>query len=150
MSQQSVDDFLTGGSRAPSAKFPTVGTTIKGVVLGKEMQQQRDIATGEPKTWADGNPQMQAVITLQTDERDASIEDDDGQRRVFAKGNMVAAIRDAVKDAGKKQLDIGDELAVKYVGDGEAKTRGFSPPKLFKAKVTPGTPPKTANPDEFF
>ena len=29
------------------------------------------------------------------------------------------------------------ELTVRYIGDGEQKTRGFNPPKLYRAKYTP-------------
>jgi hypothetical protein len=142
MSMQDIDNFLMGGKRN-SAKFPTVGTTVKGVVISKALEQQKDM-DGKAKFYDDGNPMNQMVIGLQTEERDAELTDDDGIRYVFAKGNMLVAIRDAVKKAGKQSLDLGDELAVKYTGDGVAKTRGFSAPKLYAAKVVQGTPPPPA------
>ena len=61
-------DLLEGGGK--SAKFETVGDTTKGQVVSAESRQQTDYTSGEPLTWDDGNPRMQLVITLATDERD--------------------------------------------------------------------------------
>lgn len=127
-----VNEFLNQGG-VPSAKFDAVGKVVKGTVTAAEVQQQRDFDTGQPKNWDDGKPMMQLVITLQTDERDPEVEDDEGLRRLFAKGNMLNAIREAVRKSGGK-LENGGKLAVKYTGDGEAKKRGFSPPKIYTAQ----------------
>lgn len=137
---QDPDQILMGGGGAPSFKFDAIGATVKGIVTDRASAQQRDIKTGTPMTYDDGNPRMQLVITVQTELRDAEIEDDDGQRRIFAKGAMLVAIRDAVKKAGLKTLSVGDELAVRYTGDGVAKTRGFNPPKEYVAQVKAGVP----------
>ncbi len=128
---QSAQQLLEGG--APAAKFPEKGTVVRGTVVAAVAQQARDMDTGKPKFWDDGNPVMQLVITLQTDERDPKIDADDGQRRVFAGGKMLAAIRLAVQRSGGK-LDVGGRLAVKYTDDGEATRRGFNPPKLYAAQ----------------
>ncbi len=136
-----ADDLLMGGGKgAPGFKFDAIGATVKGIVTLKETMQQRDIKTGVPKTYDDGNPMMQLVVTLQTDLRDDTLDDDDGTRRIFAKGAMLVAIRDAVKEAKLDTLGIGDELTVRYTGDGVAKTRGFNPPKEYRAKVVAGKP----------
>jgi hypothetical protein len=132
-----VNDFLMGGAGAPSAKFDTVGRTYKGTIVKSEVRQQIDMDTDEPEFWKDGKPKMQAVITIQTDEIDPTIEDDDGQRRLFVKGNMQKAIREAVKAAGCSRLDVGGVLAVRYSDNGEATKRGFSPPKLYVAQYRP-------------
>jgi hypothetical protein len=42
--------------------------------------------TGEPKFWPSGDPMYQVIVTVQTQERDPSIQDDDGKRRLFIKG----------------------------------------------------------------
>lgn len=131
------ESFLSGGGPA-SAKFPNIGDGIEGVIkVEPTVEQQRDITTGEPKVWADGNPQMQMVITLTTDQRDPEDEDDDGVRRLFVKGNMRKAVQEAVIKAGRKQLDVGGKLAVAYVANGEKKNPAFSAPKLYKAVYTP-------------
>jgi hypothetical protein len=128
-----VDDFLMGGGGAPSAKFDTIGRTYKGTILKSEMRQQTDIS-GTPKNYDDGNPMMQAVITIQTDERDSSIEDDDGQRRLFVKGNMQKAVRDAIVASRCSTLALGGTLAVRYTGDGIPKRAGLSAPKEYVAQ----------------
>ncbi|WP_405695210.1 hypothetical protein OHA99_09265 [Streptomyces coelicoflavus] len=130
-----ANSFLMGGGGAPTAKFPTPGTTVGGrITESPKVEQQRDIQSGEAKFWSDGNPMMQMVVTVQTDERDPAIEDDDGRRRIFVKGQMKNAVADAVRQAGAKGLEVGGTLHVRYTHDGEPKQRGFSAPKQYAAK----------------
>lgn len=133
----STADLLAGG--APAAKFPTVGTTVKGKVINAEVTQQTDYATGEVKTWDDGSPRLQIVITVQTDERDPDIPNDEGERRIFVKGQMLQALRSALRAVGARDITPGDTIAVQYTGDGEAK-RGMNPPKLYAVQVKKGSP----------
>ncbi|MFD7990764.1 hypothetical protein [Streptomyces mexicanus] len=133
-----ANSFLMGGGGAPTAKFPTPGTVVGGrITEPPTVEQQRDIQTGEKKFWADGNPMMQLVVTVQTDQRDPSIEDDDGRRRIFVKGQMKNAVADAVRNAGAKGLEVGGILRVRYTHDGTPKQRGFSAPKQYEAHYTP-------------
>jgi hypothetical protein len=140
-----------GGKGAPSLSFPTIKTRHVGVVVDKR-QAQQTTPDGALKTFDNGDPMMQVIITLQTEVRDPAIDGDDGTRRLFAKGNMIAAIRDAVKEANPGDataiLNIGDQLAIEYTGDGEQKKRGFSPPKLYRAWVKKGV--KLDDPDAPF
>jgi hypothetical protein len=129
---ENVDGFLSGGG-APSAKFPTIGTTVKGEVVSATVSQQTDI-DGTPKTWDDGNPRQQLVVTLATDERDPEVEGDEGHRRLFVKGQMLAALKDALRTAGVKTLAEGGTLAVQYQLDGEQKKAGFTAPKVYVAR----------------
>lgn len=130
----SADDFLMGGGGAPTAKFPTPGTSVGGRITEKPtVEQQRDISTGDKKFWSDGNPMMQLVVTVQTDERDPQIEEDDGRRRLFVKGQMKNAIADAVRAAGGRGLEVGGILTVTYSHDGTPSQRGFNPPKQYAA-----------------
>ena len=80
-----INEDLGGGS--PSFKFAAIGDTVKGKVIGGEKRQDTDLQ-GTPKTWDDGSPMLQLVVTLQTDERSNEIEDDDGRRRIYIKFNM--------------------------------------------------------------
>lgn len=133
----SADDFLMGGGGAPSAKFPAPGAIVGGHITEKPtVEQQRDISTGEKKFWKDGNPQMQLVVTVQTEERDPEVEEDDGRRRIYVKGAMKNAIADAVRAAGARGLEVGGVLAVTYTHDGQATQRGFNPPKQYTAQYT--------------
>ena len=128
-----VNNFLMGGGGPPSAKFPTPGTTHSGTIVETEVTQQTTLE-GELKVWPDGKPMMQAVITIQTEQRDPGIDEDDGRRRLFVKGQMQSAVRDAVKLSGAGTLQVGGKLAVKYVGDGERSSAGKNPPKMYKAQ----------------
>lgn len=131
-----LDSLMSTG--APSAKFPTVGTIVKGEIVRVDEQQQQDYKTGALKTWDDGSPMMQHVITLRTDERDPEVPNDDGERRVFAKGLMQKAITQAIRDSGANKTQIiGGILAVQYSGDGEPSKPGFNPPKLYVAQFQP-------------
>jgi hypothetical protein len=130
-----ANSFLMGGGGAATAKFPTPGTVIGGrITEPPTLEQQRDIKSGEKKFWADGDPMMQLVVTVQTDLRDPAFEDDDGKRRIFIKGQMKNAVSDAVRQAGARGLEVGGTLHVRYTHDGQAKERGMSPPKQYVAK----------------
>lgn len=125
--------FLSGGGPA-SAKFKAHGDTVGGVITEEPaQQQQRDLETQELMNWKDGNPRMQLVVTIQTDLRDPAIEDDDGKRRLYVKGELKKAVQQAVIAAGARGLDVGGELHVTYTGDGE-KTGHLTPPKLYSAR----------------
>lgn len=139
-----VDDFLFGGS-GKAASFDEIGDTVEGDITDAVVNQQTDMETQAPLTWSDGSPRMQLVVTLQTDDKSA---DDDGLRRIFAKGgkyevdsgtgtSMKDAIGDAIKKAGAKSLDVGGRLKVGYTGVGKKTNRGFSAPKLYRATYSP-------------
>lgn len=142
-----ANDFLMSGGGGKTAKFPTPGTMVRGKVLSAEPRQQREYnpdGVGKPKFWDDGKPMMELVIALQTTEIDPDDEQDDGVRMVYASNKMLKAVKEAVRPHGG--LAIGGDLAIKYTGDGEAKTRGFHPPKLYKAQYAP--PVETVNLDD--
>lgn len=130
-----ADDFLMGGGGAPSAKFPIPGTVLSGRITERPtVEQQRDIKDGSKKFWNDGNPMMQLVVTVQTDERDPQSEEDDGRRRLFVKGQLKNAIADAVRTSGARGLEVGGTLTVTYTHDGVVTQRGFNAPKQYTAQ----------------
>lgn len=133
-----ANSFLMGGGTA-SAKFEHIGSSITGrIARAPEVRQQTDLTTGEPSTWPSGEPKMQLVIALQTDQRDPETPDDDGIRAVYVKGkSLTEAVRSAVKKAGAKGIEVGGTLTVTYVSDGEVTKRGFNPPKLYSATYAP-------------
>ena len=135
MSTTDVNNFLLAGG-VPSAKFPTIGTVVKGSIVASEVNQQTDFTSNTPKFYDDGKPMMQAVITLQTDERDPDINDDDGLRKLYVRGQMLAAVREAIK-AAKAELEIGGILAVQYASDKASEKRGFNPAKQYVAQYQP-------------
>ena len=137
-----VSTFLFGGG-GKAAAFNNIGDKVKGVISDVQIVQQTDMDTNQPLTWADGSPRMQLVVTLDTDER--ADDNDDGKRRVFAKGgnyevaegagtSMKNAIADAVKKAGAKSLDQGGTLVVAHTGMAKKTNRGFNAAKLYRAQ----------------
>ena len=150
-STPSAAEFLMGGG-ATSAKFPTIGTTVTGRITQEPtVEQQKDFTTGEAKFYDDGKPQMQLVVTLATQERDPANPDDDGTRRLYVKGQMKAAVSQAVRAAGAPYLQVGGVLTVTYSRDGERKNPRFNAPKNFDAQYIPAaaaelhaTPPPPA------
>lgn len=133
-----VEDLLSGGS--PSASFPTVGTTVKGTVESIEVVQQTDFTTGAPLAWDDGNPKMQWIVTLVTDDRNPEDPNDAGHRNLYVKGQMMTAVKEAIRSSGAKGDVRGGTLAVKYESDGEQKRAGFNPPKLYAAQFRAAAP----------
>lgn len=133
MSTPTADQFLMGGG-VKSAKFANIGDGISGTISEyPEVRQQTDLKTGKLKTWDDGRPKMQLVVTLQTTLRDDA--EDDGLRRIYVKGkSLTDVVRDAVRKAGAQGLEVGGQLRVQYVGDGEAANRSLDPPKLYAAE----------------
>ena len=118
------DPFMQdSGPKLPTVKFDTVGTTITGLVTQVAKKEDRDMS-GEVRTWPDGNPKHVFVFTLNTDAGEVSL---------WARGQMVTAIREAAQ-AAKVDTIVGTKLSVKYTENGEAK-KGQHPPKLYKAKV---------------
>lgn len=131
------NDLLLSGSM-PYVSFKTIGDTAKGRVVASRTSQQRDYAHGKPQTGAHGDPMMQVASDLQTDQQDPQIPNDDGVRRVYVRGQMMAAVREALRAANAK-LEVGGELAIQYVSDKPSETKGFHPAKQFQAQYRPST-----------
>lgn len=140
-----VNDFLFGGG-GKAAKFEAVGDAVEGTITDVRLTQQTSMEDNSPLTWADGSPRMQLVVTLQTELSEG--ENDDGVRKVFAKGgnyevasgvgkSLKDAIADAMKKAEVKEIKEGGTLKVAYTGEGKKTNRGYSAPKLYRASYKP-------------
>jgi hypothetical protein len=127
-----ANDFLMRGG-TPAVKFPTIGSSVIGVITRPpKMADVTDPASGEVKRWSNGDAKQQVVIELQTELRES--EDDGGERTLWAKGQMQTAIRDAVRAAGAKGLEMGGILQVTFSGE---KPTNLNPQKLFTAQYWP-------------
>lgn len=127
-------------SDGASAKFERPGAVVSGTVIEEPVSRQAtDFKTKELKWWdkEKTQPVMEVVITIQTDERDPNVTDDDGRRRLFCGNRLLKAVREAIKDSGHKGSIVGGRLGVEYTGDGVPSERGLNPPKLYKAKFVP-------------
>ena len=115
---QDVTDFLTGGD-GRSAQFENIGDAVRGTIVAAEQRQQTDYHTKLPKTWDDGTPAMQVVITIQTELREDG--QDDGKRLLYIKGSKksptstAGAIIVALKAAGVTTIAEGGTIAMQWI-----------------------------------
>lgn len=102
-----------------SAKLKDKGDTVTGRIIAPYSERQAtEYLTDKPKFKDDGQPAMMAVIELQTDQRDPSIDGDDGIRIVYAeKFGQRVAIGDAIRLAGAKDLEVGGILTLTCTGE---------------------------------
>lgn len=138
--QTDPNAFLLGGG-GKSASFPEPGTTVTGTIADPPEVRQQTSMNGDPLTWDNGDPRLQLVVSLKTQQREDP--DDDGIRKLYVKGSkdpksksLHAAVAAAVAEAGAKGLEVGGTLSVTYTGDGVASQRGFNPPKQYQARYT--------------
>lgn len=136
MSYSDPNDIIMGTEGPPSVKFPTIGSEVIGEIVSIEQTQDREFGTGNLKFWPkSGDPLMIAVITLKTDERDPSIEDDDGKRRLFVnKKLMKEAIKAAVLASNSSRIETRGKLAVAYTHDEPNPANPAQPAKGFQAR----------------
>jgi hypothetical protein len=130
-----IDDLLAGGSA--SFKFETIGDTIKGRIISAKVKQQTDLDTGQPKTFSNGDPMNQLVVT---------IEHEDGEEyAVYLKGGKYEPAEgagksglDAIRDAlNGEKLTEGGTIAIQFSGLGKKTKAAYSAPKLFVAQYKP-------------
>lgn len=136
----SVDDLLQGGG-SPSLSFKDakVGDSFTGVITGTRAVQVRNYTTQEPEFWDDGKPKMQIEVTLATDLRDPSIDDDQGERRVFLFGQKLTALKEALKVKGLTKLEIGATFKITFSGSKPASNPRYNDVKLYAIEVTAPT-----------
>lgn len=98
-----MDRGLAGGSKSAFTSDSLPGDTITGAVVSVDCKQVSDFNTGEPAYFPSGDPKMQFVIVIQTDQRDD--EDDDGRRTIYipAWGSKKQALVDAMRAEGMRK-----------------------------------------------
>lgn len=141
------NQFLMGGG-VKSAAFPEkqYGTTVGGMIVREpELRQQTDFDDGKPKFYDNGDPMMQIVVHVQTDQRDPANPEDDGVRAFYIKAQMLQAVRQAVRAAGAKGLAQGGHLTIRYERD-EPNSRGRGKDKkIYSAAYRLPSPSHAAN-----
>lgn len=120
---------LLMGSGIKSIKWRDhqIGHTVIGTICEPpKVEQMKKYQSDELDFWPSGDPKMQIVVVLQTELRDD--DEDDGRRRLYIEPRMMACVRDAVKAAGAKGLEVGGRLAIRWIsgtGQGEGNARQF-------------------------
>lgn len=139
-------DSLFGGEKLPSLfnKTHGIGTELSGIIVKAPEDRQsrffKEGGVGALKFWGtDGKPTesatgpngkdlrpiMDTVFVLDTELRmnpaeldEAGMDEDSGQRGVFAGGDQLRAIKGAIKESGaRKRADlIGARLTLKRTG----------------------------------
>jgi len=129
---------LLSGPKQPIAKFDKIGDAVIGTLIDAEVAPVTD-PMGNVQYDKNNNPKQQIIYTLQTDERDPEIEDDDGQRRVFAKWAIQKAISTCLAEAGlaKAGLQEGGRLTITFSATQKASQRGYQDIKLYTAAYEP-------------
>ena len=134
---------LLMGSGVPTAKFDRVNDAVEGEIVNVESAQQTDLESGAPLTWKDGRPKMQVIITLQTNDRDSQIEDDDGRRKLYAKFKLLQAVQAAMREGrhDPRMSMVGGWLRVVHTGTERPRVRGHNGAKLYSAQYRPPANP---------
>ncbi len=138
---------LLSGPRFPIAKFDAVGDSITGTLVDAEVAEITN-PEGEVQLDKSGNPKQQIIYTLQTELRDPDIDDDKGERRVFAKWAIQKAISLCLADMGlaKVGLQEGGTLTIKHSSTQKASKRGYNDIKLFEVSYVAPPPRALASP----
>lgn len=124
------------------------GTPRGGKVIDKKITNQTKMGTNEVITWGDGSPRKQMELTLQTAER--ADPQDDGQRRLFIKGDLPRASREAMKPYGAHDVEIGAWFYAAWVDEKPVKQSGWNAQKIFKVVYAPpGAPDPMAGQPAF-
>lgn len=139
-----INEFLMGGS-GKAFEFGAIGDTVTGVITDMKKRQQTDFQTGAPAFWANGEPKMMLMVTLQTDLQED--ENDEGFRNVYLRGGnftalkgkgtaSLVAVKEAVRKSGKP-IEVGGTLTLQFSGEGPAPAKGMNPAKLYLASYVP-------------
>ena len=123
MTQQTYDAnaVLMGGGGPKGWSFADPGTTRTGTIAEPpKAVQERDYdpnnpGGGNPKVFPSGDPIMGVHVVVQTAERDASIDGDDGRRTFYIEGRYLKeAVREGVRNAGAPGLEVGGQITVTF------------------------------------
>jgi hypothetical protein len=142
---------------SPAFGFNQIGARVQGYVVAEPTvkPQMKFDGSGKPTdipdTWTSGDPKMKVIIQLQTQLRDPEMEEDDGVRGVYAvisnsEGSCFRAIKDAIKAAGRKDIEVGGFLDVWYAGDDPKSSNPRNPRKLYGAQYQPPATPLASQP----
>lgn len=137
-------DIFETRAKTPSASFKTPGDVVGGKILEiSEPIQKKKFRKDELDYWSNGKPKMQVCITVQTDQRDPEIEDDDGRRGIWVldafrntEGSILNAVTTAIRNAGAKTIEVGGTLNVRLAGFDPQSQNPDNPRKIYQARYT--------------
>lgn len=133
-------EALLAGGEGVTLKPTTIGETLGGVIVAAESRQVMDYSTQEPKTWKDGKPQIQIVITVTTGNKTDDGEDELGKIYIKTWGEQKQALLAAIRDTGldaDHALAPGNTMTVTYRGEKPNENPRFNAVKLYEYVITP-------------
>lgn len=137
--EETDDIFGGGGGGTPSAKLQQPGDEVMGVIYKLQKLEEKD-DEGNVICWPNSDkPKPLFVAHLITDYRDDEIEDDDGSRRVWLKGNGLFVLKEYVKANAIKPPAVGDTLWVAVTGLKPNQIRTRKPIKQHDARLKKGS-----------
>lgn len=119
--------------KSPTVKFDEEGDVRKIVIDTVVKEQETDFDDGTPVFWdppTNLRPKFQYVVSGTVDGEDA---------RLFVKGYMVDALRDALRKADVQpgQTLTGGTLTIKWDSTDEPKRKGMKGARRYVAKFVP-------------
>ena len=118
------------GSTGNSLKFETEGDVVKIRITGISKQQETSYDDNSPVFWPSGDPKWQYVVSGIADGEEA---------RLFVKGYMIDALKEALRKAGVQPgqpLD-GGTLSMKWDSTDEPRKAGMKGARKYVAKFEP-------------
>ncbi len=138
------------------------GQTVAGTIVDVVEQQETEFGTGELLYWPEIrggkkttastgpsgkplNPAMQLVVTVDTGETDPGVMNDTGERRIFMKGQLLAAMKVAARAARVREYEdlIDAKITVRFE-ELKASGKGFDQ-KVYSVKLVAAPPKPKAN-----
>lgn len=145
-------DDLLGGRTVPSASYrgqPPI--RWEGTVVGAKKMPAFTYDPSKPgnrgaqKYWDDGNPVEHTWVTIQTEIRDPSIQDDDGQRILVLDSKAKRdAMNEAVRQSGGR-FGKGSWVLMEYYATDPQSKNPDNPRKLYRAQHRPPAPQPATN-----
>jgi hypothetical protein len=125
--------------KVPYFSFNAVGDTIQGLVTAARVSQETDFDSGEKRFWENGKPvkasevkwpqNAEPILQLVVD----LVLNDGTESRVYYKGELLKSLRDALREVGAAEVEVGAQVATKFTEEiPNSRGRG-KPKKLFKS-----------------
>jgi len=118
------------GSTGNSLKFEAEGDVVKIRITGVSKQQETSYDDNSPVFWPSGDPKYQWIFTGISDGEES---------RLFVKGYMIDALKEALRKAGVvpgQPLD-GGLLSMKWASTEEPRKPGMKGARKYVAKYEP-------------
>ncbi|MGW0039851.1 hypothetical protein [Gordonia sp. NPDC003376] len=119
-----IDKALSTRSKSAFTADSVAGEKVRGPIISVDYRQVTDYTTQQPATFPSGDPKMQFIVSVQTDQRLDG--DDDGARSVYIpnwgkrKQALVEAIRESGASKGSEVMRPGVVFEAVYNGEKRA------------------------------